>query len=62
MFESCRAHEVPESTFRAVSVEAVKPLGVEICAGAHTGEIYEAAGEHELKGVPDSWSLYRVLD
>jgi len=84
--------------------EAVKPLGVEIRAGAHTGEIthaehgvaglgvhvaarvaamaganevwtsstvkdltagsglaFEDAGEHELKGVPDTWRLYRVV-
>ena len=83
--------------------EAVKTLGVEIRAGAHTGEItraehgvaglgvhvaarvasmaganevwtsstvkdltagsglsFEDAGEHELKGVPDRWHLYRV--
>jgi class 3 adenylate cyclase/pimeloyl-ACP methyl ester carboxylesterase len=85
-------------------VEAVKPLGIEIRAGLHTGEIeygghdlagvgvnigarvgamagtsevwvsstvkdlvvgsgltFEDAGEHELKGVPDRWHLYRVL-
>jgi class 3 adenylate cyclase len=84
--------------------EAVKPLGVEIRAGAHTGEVaftehdlagigvhvaarvasmaganevwasstvkdltagsgltFEDAGEHELKGVPDRWHLYRVV-
>jgi class 3 adenylate cyclase len=85
--------------------EAVKSLGVEIRAGAHTGEItrsesnvaglgvhvaarvasmaganevwtsstvkdltagsglaFEDAGEHELKGVPDRWHLYRVVN
>ena len=85
-------------------VEAVKPLGVEIRAGLHTGEIeldgddiaglavaigarvgakagasevlvsqtvkdlvvgsglkFQDAGEHELKGVPDRWRLYRVV-
>src|SRR3990172_11941123 len=84
--------------------EAVKGLGVEIRAGAHTGEItraehgvaglgvhvaarvasmaranevwtsstvkdltagsgltFEDAGDHELKGVPDRWRLYRVV-
>ena len=84
-------------------VEAVKPLGIEVRTGAHTGEVtfgdndltgigvhvaarvaalagtsevwasstvkdltagsgltYEDAGEHELKGVPDRWHLYRV--
>ncbi len=84
-------------------VEAVRPLGLEIRAGAHTGEVetiagkagglavtigarvgamatasevlvsqtvkdltagagltFEDAGEHELKGVPDRWRLYRV--
>ena len=85
-------------------VETVKPLGIEIRTGAHTGEItfgdndlagigvhvaarvaalagtsevwasstvkdltagsglsFEDAGEHELKGVPDRWHLYRVV-
>ena len=84
--------------------EAVQPLGLEIRAGLHTGEIevtgddvqgiavhtgarvgalagpsevlvsqtvkdlvagsgltFEDAGEHELKGVPDRWRLYRVV-
>jgi class 3 adenylate cyclase len=84
-------------------VEAVKPLGIEVRTGAHTGEItfgendlagigvhvaarvaamagtsevwasstvkdltagsgltFEDAGEHELKGVPDTWHLYKV--
>jgi class 3 adenylate cyclase len=86
------------------AVEAVRPLGIEIRAGVHTGEVemidakaggiaviigariaassrasevlasstvkdlvagsglaFEDAGEHELKGVPDSWHLYRVV-
>jgi class 3 adenylate cyclase len=85
-------------------VEAVKPLGIEVRTGAHTGEVtfgdndlagigvhvaarvaglagtsevwasstvkdltagsgltFEDAGEHELKGVPDTWRLYRVV-
>jgi class 3 adenylate cyclase/pimeloyl-ACP methyl ester carboxylesterase len=85
-------------------VEAAKPLGVEIRAGLHTGEIeraehgvagvgvhigarvgatagagevwvsstvkdltagsglaFEDRGEHELRGVPDRWRLYRVV-
>ena len=85
-------------------VEAVRPLGLEIRAGVHTGECqmidgkvgglgvvigarigskaqageilvsqtvkdltagsgltFEDAGEHELKGVPDRWHLYRVV-
>ncbi len=84
--------------------EAVKPLGLEIRAGLHTGEVeladgrvhgiavhigarigavagpsqvlvsqtvkdltagsgltFEDAAEHELKGVPDRWRLYRVV-
>jgi class 3 adenylate cyclase len=84
--------------------EAVKPLGLEVRSGLHTGEIetvdgkvggmavhigarvgavagasqimvsrtvkdltagsglfFEDAGEHELKGVPDRWHLYRVV-
>jgi class 3 adenylate cyclase len=86
-------------------VAAVRPLGLEIRAGAHTGEVellggelgglavhvgariaaaagpsevwtsstvkdltagsgltFEDAGEHELKGVPDRWHLYRVVN
>ena len=85
-------------------VDAVRPLGIEVRAGVHTGECevvdgkcsglsvsigarvmanagssevlvsqtvkdltagsglsFEDAGEHELKGVPDRWRLYRVL-
>jgi len=84
--------------------KGVRPLGIEIRAGLHTGEVsfddddisglgvtigarvgaiagasevlvsqtvkdlvagsglrFEDAGEHELKGVPDRWRLYRVL-
>ena len=83
---------------------AIRPLGIEIRAGCHTGEIelagdavrgiavhigarvaamagpsevlvsstvkdlvagsglaFEDAGEHDLKGVPDRWRLYRVV-
>ncbi len=29
---------------------------------AGSGLIFEEAGEHELKGVPDRWRLYRVVD
>jgi class 3 adenylate cyclase len=85
-------------------VEAVRPLGLEIRAGCHTGEVelhgdsvrgiavhvgarvaslggpsqvlvsstvrnlvagsglaFEDAGQHDLKGVPDTWQLYRVV-
>ena len=85
-------------------VEAVRPMGLDIRAGIHTGEVeiiddkvggiavnigarvagqarasevlvsqtvkdlvtgsglvFEDAGEHELKGVPDRWHLYRVI-
>ena len=85
-------------------VETVKPMGIEVRAGVHTGEVetvagkagglavvigsrissfaepsqvlasqtvkdltagsgivYEDAGEHELKGVPDRWRLYQVV-
>ena len=85
-------------------VEAVAPLGIEVRAGIHTGEVelvgnkiegiavhtgarvaakaapsevlvsqtvkdlvagsglvFEDRGEHELKGVPDRWRLYRVV-
>jgi class 3 adenylate cyclase len=86
-------------------IEGVKPLGIEIRAGVHTGEVetiagkiggmgvvigsrigaraqgsevlasqtvkdltagsglvFEDVGEHELKGVPDRWHLYRVRE
>jgi pimeloyl-ACP methyl ester carboxylesterase len=86
------------------TVEAVRPTGLEIRAGVHTGElqtidgkvggmgvvigarigakagasevlvsqtvkdlvagsglVFEDAGEHELKGVPDIWKVFRVL-
>jgi class 3 adenylate cyclase len=85
-------------------VKAVQPIGLEVRAGVHTGEVevmddkvggiavnigarlagragptevlvsqtvrdltagsglvFEDAGEHELKGVPDPWHLYRVV-
>jgi class 3 adenylate cyclase/pimeloyl-ACP methyl ester carboxylesterase len=29
---------------------------------AGSGLVFEDAGEHELKGVPDRWRLYRVID
>jgi class 3 adenylate cyclase len=29
---------------------------------AGSGLTFEDAGEHELKGVPDRWHLYRVVD
>jgi pimeloyl-ACP methyl ester carboxylesterase/class 3 adenylate cyclase len=95
----------PARAVRAATsiVEAVAPLGIDVRAGVHTGEVetidgkvggmavvigarvgaaagasevlvsqtvkdlvagsglrFEDAGEHELKGVPDHWRLYRV--
>jgi class 3 adenylate cyclase len=90
--------------FAGAAVEAVRPLGIEIRAGLHTGEVekmndkvggiavsigariggvasasqvlvsqtvkdlvagsglaFEDAGEHQLKGVPGTWRLWRVL-
>ncbi len=86
-------------------VKAVQPIGLDVRAGVHTGEVeviddkvggiavnigarvagrarpsevlvsqtvrdltagsglaFEDAGEHELKGVPDPWHLYRVVE
>jgi class 3 adenylate cyclase len=86
-------------------IETIRPLGIEVRAGLHTGECevvdgkcsglsvsigarvmanagpsevlvsrtvkdltagsgltFQDAGEHELKGVPDRWHLYRVVD
>jgi class 3 adenylate cyclase len=95
----------PRATHCAVAMVAdVRPLGLEIRAGVHTGEVehagsdiqglavhigarvaalagpskvfvsstvkdltagsglvFENAGEHELKGVPDRWRLWRVV-
>jgi pimeloyl-ACP methyl ester carboxylesterase/class 3 adenylate cyclase len=91
--------------FAQQAVSAVRPLGLEIRAGIHTGEVqtidgkigglgvvigarigalagasevlvsqtvkdltagsglgFEDAGEHDLKGVPDRWRLFRVTD
>jgi hypothetical protein len=28
---------------------------------AGSGLLFEEAGEHQLKGVPDTWRLYRVI-
>ena len=86
-------------------IDAVQPLGLDVRAGVHTGEVevingkvgglavnigarvaglaesrellvsstvkdltagsglvFEDAGVHELKGIPEQWHLYRVLD
>jgi class 3 adenylate cyclase len=29
---------------------------------AGSGLVFEDAGEHELKGVPERWRLYRILE
>jgi class 3 adenylate cyclase len=29
---------------------------------AGSGLVFEDAGDHELKGVPDRWRLYRVVN
>jgi hypothetical protein len=36
-------------------------LALVIGATAGSGLEFEDAGEHELKGVPDRWHLYRVV-
>jgi class 3 adenylate cyclase len=96
----------PERAVRAAmaAVDCVRPIGLHIRAGLHTGEViwsgddvsgvavhlgarvaalaapdevlvtrtvkdlalgstlqFEDAGEHELKGVPERWQLYRVV-
>ncbi len=101
------AFDGPARAIRCASAikEAIRPLGLEVRAGLHTGECelidgkpgglsvvigarigalagpgeilvsqtvkdlvagsgltFEDAGEHELKGVPDSWRVYRVVD
>jgi hypothetical protein len=45
-------------------IGAVLPLGLDVRAGVHTGSglVFEDAGVHELKGIPEQWHLYRVLD
>ena len=36
-------------------------MALEAAAGIGSGLTFEDAGEHELKGVPDRWHLYRVM-
>lgn len=86
-------------------IDAVQPLGLDVRAGIHTGEVetidgktgglavnigarvaalavprellvsstvknltagsgleFEDAGQHELKGIPETWHLFRVVD
>jgi hypothetical protein len=49
-----------------LSVAAMMALGLvaatvkDLVAGS--GLSFEDAGEHELKGIPDRWHLYRVLE
>lgn len=45
----------PRRPFRGARVQTVKDLT------AGSGLVFEDAGEHELKGVPDRWRLYRVV-
>jgi class 3 adenylate cyclase len=97
----------PERAVRCAKaiLEGVQPLGLEVRAGVHTGEVdmtgekvrgiavsigarvaaqagqseifvsqtvkdlvagsglaFEGAGDHELKGIPDRWRLYRVVE
>ena len=64
------------SCARAIN-RTVADLGIQTRAGAHTGEVlvsrtvkdltagsgltFEDRGEHELKGVPDSWQLFAAV-
>jgi class 3 adenylate cyclase len=66
--------EVSGEKLRGVAVH----IGARVAAKAHAGEVFvsqtvkdlvagsgfafEDAGEHELKGIPDRWHLYRVVD
>jgi len=65
--------EVAGDKLRGVAVH----IGARVGAKAHAGEVvvsqtvkdlvvgsafvFEDAGEHELKGIPDRWHLYRVV-
>ena len=40
-------------------VSLARRCGPDLVAGS--GLVFEDAGEHELKGVPDRWRLYRVV-
>jgi len=40
-------------------IEATQVTGLEIRAGAHTGEV-ERRGDRELKGVPGTWHLFAL--
>jgi hypothetical protein len=48
----------PELTDYAL-VPRVRYPGFPLVAGS--GFVFEDTGEHELKGVPDRWQLYRVV-
>ena len=49
------ASRLVESAFGRLRTEDRSPLVV------GSGLTFEDAGEHELKGVPDRWHLYRVV-
>ena len=36
-------------------------VGHQVVRDSPVDHIFEDAGEHELKGVPDRWRLYRVV-
>jgi hypothetical protein len=50
-----RRIEAQDTLVDIVATRTVKDLG------ACTGLAFNAVGEHELKGVPDRWRLYRVM-
>ena len=60
-----RRHRLDRRSHRRVASEAgagqtfVSRTVVDLVAGS--GLTFEDPGEHELKGVPDRWRLYRVL-
>jgi hypothetical protein len=39
----------------------VREWGLSVHGLPSSGLAFEDAGEHELKGVPDRWHLYRVV-
>ena len=52
------SHRRPVSGTAAASEVLVSSTVKDLVAGS--GLTFEDAGEHELKGVPDRWRLYRV--
>jgi class 3 adenylate cyclase len=53
-------HPLKSASSASIAAEVLVSSTVkDLVAGS--GLVFEDAGEHELKGVPDRWHLYRVV-